>query len=86
MRDSDGVPARYAGACFFFIVPFIWRLIMKEGDVVQLKTGNGPVMVVEGPLPIVGASSVICVYSVGDLFYRLEFTEVCLKLYEPRTN
>ena len=57
---------------------------MKEGDVVQLKTGNGPVMVIE--VPVVDASDIICVYSVGDMFYRLEFTEVCLKLYEPKTN
>ena len=54
---------------------------MNPGDVVRLKSGTGPVMVVEGP--VVGGKGLVCIYFVNYSCYREEILEACLELCEP---
>ena len=62
---------------------------MDYGDVVRLKTGIGPRMVMAGPT--CGGTLVFCLYFIeehGQLWtlYRRDIPECCLELCEPKTN
>jgi len=69
------------------------NLPMKPGDAVRLKTGDSPVMVVEGPVYhsfitvlICDSKSLVCVYFSAYAICRVELPEACLELCEPKTN
>ena len=58
---------------------------MKPGDVVRLKTGDGPVMVVEG---LTCGTFLSCLFFVDEegqfeILHRKEIQENCLKLVDP---